>query len=119
MTALGTLLYTAFHGKLIGEDAYGNRYFEAISDKTADGHKKRWVIYKGLAEPSKVTPDWHGWLHYTTETPPTEKPPVHYPWMKEPVPNLTGTTLAYVPSGHVNRGGRRQPTVADYDAWKP
>lgn len=119
MATIGTLIYTAFKGRQVGTDAYGNRYYEARAELTADGHKKRWVVYKGIVEPSKVPPEWHGWLHYTTNDMPTEQAPVHYAWMREPQPNLTGTTLAYVPPGHVNRGGERMASVADYEPWKP
>ncbi len=119
MATIGTLLYTLFQGRLVGEDQYGNRYYEARREVTATGHKKRWVVYQGLAEPSKVPPQWHGWLHYTTNYLPKERPPVHYAWMKSPLPNLTGTPNAYVPPGHAMRGGKRAATVADYEAWKP
>jgi NADH:ubiquinone oxidoreductase subunit len=27
--------------------------------------KRRWVIYNGEMEASRVSPDWHGWLHFT------------------------------------------------------
>jgi NADH:ubiquinone oxidoreductase subunit len=75
-------------------------------------------MYNGLAEPSKVPPVWHGWLHYTSDVIP-DKHPLEYAWQKEAQPNLTGTTLAYVPPGHVSRGGKRAATIADYEAWKP
>ena len=119
MATIGTRIYTALKGRRIGQDAYGNIYYEAKSEVTAEGKKKRWVIYNGLAEPTKVPPSWHGWLHYTLDITPTDTPPVHYEWVKEAQPNLTGTTLAYVPPGHVNRGGKRAHTVADYEPWKP
>ena len=38
-----------------------------------DARKRRWVIYNGYAEASKVPPDWHGWLHYTFDEPPTDR----------------------------------------------
>lgn len=119
MATIGTLLYTAFKGRSVGHDAYGNKYYEARSEKAASGHKKRWVIYKGMAEPSKVPPHWHGWLHYTSDIVPGETSAIQYPWMRDPQPNLTGTALAYVPPGHVNRGGDRDSTVADYEPWQP
>lgn len=119
MATIGTLIYTALKGYSMGQDAYGNRYYEARRERTSAGKKKRWVIYKGLNEPTKVPPEWHGWLHYTTDALPAQKPPVKHSWMKEPLPNLTGTTLAYVPPGHINRGAERAPSVADYQAWKP
>lgn len=119
MATIGTRIYTAFKGRQVGKDAYGNKYYEAKSELTSEFKKKRWVIYNGLAEPSKVPPEWHGWLHYTTDALPQPGDAAPYGWIKEPQPNLTGTTLAYVPPGHVNRGGQRAATVADYQAWKP
>ncbi len=119
MATIGTFLYTFFKGRQIGSDPFGNRYFEARSERTATGHKKRWVMYQGAAEPTKVPPAWHGWLHYSTDILPDEKSSLPYTWSKEPLPNLTGTGLAYVPPGHVNRGAKRAGTVGDYQAWKP
>lgn len=119
MATIGTLLYTVFKGRCIGQDKYGNKYYEAWGEKTALGPKKRWVIYKGLPEASKVPPEWHGWLHYTTSALPDEKARLKYSWLKEHMPNLTGTKLAYLPSGHINAGGRRAASTADYQAWKP
>ena len=60
-------------GVFIGQDELGNRYFEAkdASDSYDVGRKRRWVIFTGYAEASKVSPDWHGWLHYTFDEPPT------------------------------------------------
>ena len=119
MATLGTLIYTALKGRFVGQDAYGNKYYEAKSELTAEYKKKRWVIYNGLAEPSKVPPVWHGWLHYSTDALPSETAQTRYGWAKDPQPNLTGTTLAYVPPGHVNRGAKRASTVADYTPWNP
>ena len=105
-----TRLHTLFHGKLVGTDQFGNRYY---TDKQK---KKRWVLYKGKAEPSKVPAEWHGWLHYTLDAPVEAAP---YAWKKEHLPNLTGTTHAYVPPGHLLRGGHRDVSTSDYEAWKP
>jgi NADH:ubiquinone oxidoreductase subunit len=118
MSSLGTFLYTKLFGTLMGEDEFGNRYYES-RHVTAHGRKKRWVVYKGLAEPSKVPPYLHGWLHYTREQFPDRAEEHQYKWQKEPLPNLTGTTLAYLPPGHVKKGAHRAPTTADYEAWKP
>ena len=62
---IGTWLFTKMRGELVGTDAEGNRYFQ---DKRiiAGRRRKRWVMYNGVAEASRVPPDWHGWLHYTT-----------------------------------------------------
>lgn len=119
MATIGTRIYTAFKGRLVGKDQLGNRYYEARKERTADGQLKRWVMYVGAAEPTKVPPHWHGWLHYTTNELPHEADAKPYSWVKEPMQNMTGTRLAYVPAGHASKGGARQKTVADYEAWKP
>ncbi len=104
-----TRIYTALCGKLIGEDMFGNRYYTEKS--TPKGRtKKRWVMFNGKAEPSKVPAEWHGWLHYTHDIPPGAGTH-HHAWEKPHMPNLTGTTVAY--------GPKRAPTTSDYNAWKP
>lgn len=113
-----TRLFTYFSGKLVGNDPFSNRYY--TEKKVPKGRRaRRWVVYKGRAEPSKVPPEWHGWLHYTHDAPPQERHIRHYAWEKPHLPNLTGTTEAYVPPGHLLRGGRRSETTSDYEAWEP
>src|SRR5690606_35776278 len=68
---IGTQLFTARKGRKVGEDDQGNAYYQ-----TADG-KRRWVIFKGEMEASRVPPDWHGWLHHTWDEPPTKAPLPH------------------------------------------
>jgi NADH:ubiquinone oxidoreductase subunit len=121
-----TRLYTALFGELIGTDQFGNRYFRRKGrthgmSSAYDKRKleKRWVMYKGMAEPSKVPPEWHGWLHYTHDTPPDKRNVPHYKWMKPPQPNLTGTPGAYMPPGHLLKGAKRDKATADYEPWKP
>ena len=53
MATIGTHLFTWLKGTQVGFDEFGNRYFEGRR-KAADGIRKRWVIYAGLAEPSQV-----------------------------------------------------------------
>jgi NADH:ubiquinone oxidoreductase subunit len=108
---LNTQLYTWRRGQKVGEDAEGNGYFQ-----TRDG-KRRWVIYNGEAEASRVPPDWHGWLHHTYDGPPTETPLKHKLWEKPHQENLTGTPLAYAPPGSIRRGDPAERR--DYDAWTP
>lgn len=119
MATIGTRIYTALKGRLVGKDSLGNCYYEAHRELTADGKKKRWVMYVGAPEPTKVPPHWHGWLHYSTDAVPTEQAARPYSWIKDPQQNMTGTKLAYVPPGHPSKGGVRDRTVADYEAWKP
>ena len=35
--------------------------------------ERRWVIYNGYAEASTIPPSWHGWMHHTVDTPPTDE----------------------------------------------
>lgn len=108
---LGTQIFTARKGVKVGEDLQGNIYYQ-----TRDA-KRRWVIYNGEAQASRVSPDWHGWLHHTWDQPPTKAPLVHKAWEVPHVENLTGTEQAYVPAGSLRAAvplARR-----DYEAWQP
>ena len=123
---LGTLSPIHIHwftwfrrGKLIGQDHEGNKYYEADPRK---GYKRprRWVIYNGEDEATRVPPEWHGWLHFQTDTPPDEKQsPFRKKWQKPHKPNLTGTSGKYLPSGHVLKQGKRTKSHGDYEAWTP
>lgn len=113
---IGTRLCTWLYGELVGEDEFGNRYF--TERRAGKGRRrKRWVLYKGEAEPSKVPAEWHSWLHYTTDRPLAKDE--RRPWQKEHVANLTGTRAAYLPPGHDLRGGHRERSSADYESWRP
>ncbi len=107
--------------RFVGQDDAGNRYFEARDDKDSfdKGLKRRWVIYEGYAEASKVPPEWHGWLHHTFDDPPNVTPLPVKSWEKAHIPNLTGTIHAYKPQGAIARGGERQAAAGDYEAWVP
>lgn len=116
----GILFTVGRRGVFIGQDENGNKYYEAKDLKDAyDGHKRRWVVFNGYAEASKVTPDWHGWLHHTFAEPPTVEPLERRSWEKDHLPNLTGTTMAWRPKGSIARGGERDPATGDYQAWTP
>lgn len=109
---LNTRIYTWRNGVKVGEDEQGNCYYE-----TRDA-RRRWVIYNGEAEASRVPVDWHGWLHHTFKESPIDKPFMKKSWEKPHQENLTGTSMAYVPSGSLSRTGNTKPEV-DYEAWKP
>ena len=115
---IGTLLYTWFKGESVGEDEFGNKYYRAKGD-SLDGKLRRWVLYKGENEASKIPPEWHAWLHHTTEEPLTEQSTFAETWQKEHIKNLTGSSKAYRPSGHAYKGGNRAPATGDYQAWQP
>lgn len=90
-----------------GQDSYGNCYYESrglfnISPKKI----KRWVIYKGLAEGSKVPPEWHGWLHYSVDHPPSKERA-----SRSHMPNLTGEGVLKI----LRDSSSKKP----YEPWTP
>lgn len=114
---IGTRIFTWMQGRFIGRDEFGNRYYEARRAGKGERHR-RWVIYNGMPEPSKVPAHWHGWLHYTLAAPILEA--AHkYHWQKPHQPNLTGTQGRYLPAGHISKGGVRAAASADYKPWTP
>jgi len=108
---LNTRLFTWRKGEKVGEDPQGNIYYRNKDDS------KRWVIFNGEIEASRISPDWHGWMHRTYDEPPTDKPLVHKPWEKPHQENLTGTMLAYAPAGSIRR--EKPADRGDYEAWAP
>jgi NADH:ubiquinone oxidoreductase subunit len=107
---LGTALFSAFNGSKVGEDSLGNRYFE--------GKGRRWVMYAGSNDVSRVPPEWYAWLTRQIEVIPDELPPPPK-FLREATPNLTGTAAAYRPTGAMEKGGLRQAASGDYQAWAP
>ena len=118
---LGTLITIGKRGRQVGSDEFGNKYYEDRTDRKSydKWRKRRWVIYKGYADASKIPPDWHGWMHYIYDTPPSEQPLRRKAWEKPHEPNLSGTPFARFPSGSLNAEGQRQASSGDYEAWNP
>lgn len=120
---LGTLIYTWLRGERVGADEFGNRYYREGRGRLPyglSGREKRWVVFNGEAEASRVPPRWHAWLHHTIEQPPNAGGvPEAKPWEKPHRPNLTMTPEAYRPPGHTLAGGRRDRGTGDYEPWSP
>ena len=118
---LGTQLWTWRFGELVGSDEQGNRYFRTKGGKIDPslGFERRWVVYNGYAEASRVPPAWHGWLHHTFELAPSEESYTPREWEKPHVPNMTGTPAAYRPSGSTLASGQRPKATGDYQPWTP
>lgn len=115
----GTRLYIARKMRFVGEDALGNRYYEQRKGTGPHGMPRRFVTYKDYAEASKVPPEWHGWLHHTVATPPTEEAYEPKPWELPHQPNTTGTAAAYRPAGSILSAARRPKATGDYKPWRP
>jgi NADH:ubiquinone oxidoreductase subunit len=108
---LNTQLYTWRKGVKVGQDEQGNTYYRSRDDK------RRWVIFNGESEASRVSPEWHGWLHHTWQKTPVDAPLKRKDWEKPHSENLTGSALAYAPAGSLRQA---QPAARqDYEAWQP
>jgi len=107
----GTQFYTWRKGVKVGEDDQGNIYYRTRDDK------RRWVIYNGVCEPSRIAPDWNGWLHHTYKDAPSEAAMPRKAWELPHQPNLSGSPAAYVPAGSLRRPAPVERR--DYEAWQP
>jgi len=110
---LNTLFYTWRKGILVGEDEEGNRYYKHRKDN------RRWVIYNGVPEASRIPPGWYGWIHYRTDIPPTDESYQMRDWEKPHRPNMTGTPGAYRPAGSIVTPQHRPEVTGDYEPWTP
>ena len=115
---LGTWLKTVLHGREVGRDGDGNIYY---TDRRNDEGRvgRRWVIYAGDNEATRIPPDWFLWLHGTSMAPPSDSPLQVRQWAKPSRPNPTGSPRAELPAGALAAGGKRSPAAADYRPWTP
>jgi len=106
-------------GTLRGTDQFGNRYFDnphAIPGRT------RYVMYANPFDvnPASVPPEWHPWLHYTTDLTPVETPPL-VPRYKKPhvatVLSQMGHRPNYIPPGYADRDEPRLG-LDKYQHWQ-
>lgn len=115
---IGTLLHSWRTGEQVGADAQGNRYFRSRKPDSR-GRERRWVIYDGPNDASRVPPEWHGWLHGSFDDVPESYLPPARIWEADYTPNQTGTAAAYRPKGALEQGGMRARATGDYEAWSP
>jgi NADH:ubiquinone oxidoreductase subunit len=110
----GTSLFTRRFGDEAGRDEFGNLYY---SDKKDPG--RRWVIYSGDNDGSRVPPDWQLWLRGTIDELPGKALPPVRKFQQKPTPNLTGTMAAFRPDGALGSGKIRLASTGDYQPWIP
>ena len=111
---VGTALFTRRFGNEVGKDDTGNIYYQ---DKKRP--HRRWVIYNGANDGSRVPPGWNAWLRGTIDELPEKGLPPRRKFEQGPQPNLTGTMAAYRPGGSLAAKGIRPASTGDYEAWKP
>lgn len=105
MQFINNLFIKTFSNK-VGSDEFGNQYYQ-------NKRGKRFVVYKGIAEPSKIPFEWHGWIHYTTNVAPIKFDTKKASWQKIHLPNLTGTKNAYSPKNSTAK------IKSFYQPWTP
>tara|TARA_Y100000817_G_scaffold67691_1_gene51345 strand:- start:48 stop:428 length:381 start_codon:yes stop_codon:yes gene_type:complete len=105
---VGTFIYTILFGKFVGKDDSDNKYYQ-------NKKGKRWVIYKGEINASKIDSDWFSWIHYQTDKIPSENPEKKHIWQKPHKENKTGTSEAYKPNKITNKN----KDFKKYESWKP
>ena len=79
-----------FQENLVGEDKNGNKYYESKSGR-------RWVIYNGEVEASKIPNEWYSWMHHMNNKIENDHDLKKYDWQKEHLPNQTGSSKSYHP----------------------
>lgn len=109
--SVGTQIFTWRKGQFVGEDEQGNKYYRTKDDV------RRWIVFNGLIEASRIPADWHGWLHHTFDNNPAENPLEHKSWEKSNQENLTSTDAAYRPAGSIFAATSN--AARDYEAWQP
>ena len=116
--SLGTSIYTWLCGHLVGEDTNNNKYY-CNSKNSSDLKAKRWVIFNGEIEATKIPPHWHAWLHKSIDQPPlnyTHK----YSWQKNLEQNKTGTEDAYFPDSYpLSKSYNEDAINNEYESWSP
>jgi NADH:ubiquinone oxidoreductase subunit len=111
---VGTALWTRRFGDEVGRDDFGNIYYHDIKNPN-----RRWVIYDGNNDGSRVPPEWQLWLRGTIdELPGKVLPPVRH-FQIPATGNLTGTMAAFRPDGTLGSGKLRPASTGDYEPWIP
>ena len=102
---LGTRIQTFLFGKFVGSDQYGNKYYE-------NKQGKRWVIYNGEIDATKISDEWYSWMHHTSNKIEKLHELEKFEWQKPHQPNLTGSNKAYSPKGNTDAIKKK------YKTWK-
>ena len=110
----GTEIFSRRNGREAGRDDYGNVYFQHKQDPN-----RRWVIYDGNNDGSRVPPGWQAWLRGTIDEVPSKSLPPARHFEVKPTPNMTGTLAAFRPDGALGSGKIRPASTGDYEPWKP
>lgn len=109
---IGTILYSFFRGKKVGQDKIGNKFYVHKEIQS-----KKWVLYKNNIDPTSLEVKWQIWLTSTNSNLPTTIEKSNFIWQKDKQPNLTGTVDSYHPK--INKGNKNIPKENKNSTWNP
>ena len=112
--SIGTILYSLFNGKKIGEDNQGNKFY--IHKKN---NKKKWVLYKKQIDPTNLEVKWQIWLTKADTDKETIINKQSFKWQKSKKANLTGTIDSYHPANKPDREQKYHDKKKKSSVWKP
>ena len=112
--SIGTILYSFFNGKKVGEDDQGNRFFTHKKNK-----KKRWVLYKKKIDPTNLEVKWQIWLTETDKDKEININNPNFKWQKNIKANLTGTLNSYHPISSSDKEIKYFDKKNKNSVWKP
>ncbi len=113
---LRAVLKTWFYGEFVGIDSQGNKYYEAKNNSDKEG--QRWVMFSRKCDASNISSAWQHWLTHSVSLSPSQKSRKAYPWQKPRLPNLTGSSNAYLPPGNIkSEAGLNK--INYYQPWTP
>ena len=92
--------------KFVGRDDFGNKYYESKNGK-------RWIIYSGDIDASKIPVEWFSWMHFTPNRIEKKNDLKKYDWQKPHISNQTGTDDAYFPNKDKKNAIKKK-----YKSWK-
>jgi len=101
---IGTMIETIFSGKFVGKDFLGNKYYKNSSGK-------RWVIYQGEVDATKIPVEWYSWIHFTKNKIENSHDLKKYDWQKPHQSNQTGSNNSYHPKKNNNKTNKK------YKSW--
>uniref|UniRef100_A0A0N4ZWG0 NADH dehydrogenase [ubiquinone] 1 alpha subcomplex subunit 12 n=1 Tax=Parastrongyloides trichosuri TaxID=131310 RepID=A0A0N4ZWG0_PARTI len=77
-------------GVLVGEDKFGNKYYE---DNTFFMPRNRYVVFPDRVwldyDASQIPPEWHRWLHHIGNETPEKEPLQRQKWVLDHAENLS------------------------------
>ena len=85
----GTSIFSRRNGEEAGRDEAGNIYFRHRQEPA-----RRWVMYAGANDSSRVPPGWNAWLRGTIDGVPERALPPRRPFEQPAQANLTGSDQA-------------------------